>query len=206
MNFDNGIMFLLSLLGAAVQLRVERKLSLGNGWNANEAGQFTKIISDYNETQMNLDHVCCFDCTWASEQNGETQMTLVEAADLDGETGSVSIAIRRLKRIRCYDTIWSWKNNLRSMGRKCDEAVAARTERAIDTLHRYGKVIRAEGEQEQQEIFETQMLRLGEHDTQIEELESERFTWVSQDIDVVLSSHKGFYGMKIRGRYARHDG
>lgn len=190
MNLNNGIMFLLSLLVKAVQLRVERELSLGAGWNANETGEFVKVVPDYNETQMWSRPVwikcpvCrstlhCWHCDPEAITKDDTQMTLIEVCDLDGERGSVSIAVRRLKRIRCYDAIWSWSNNLRSLGRKCDDSVSKATEQAIDNLSRYGALIRAEGVKEQQEIFETQMIRMGEHDDTIEDWRVDFEQWGS---------------------------
>ena len=141
-------------------------------WNAIGTNMLVKFRIDYNETQMWSNPCYCEDCFYAGPF--DTQMTLVEVCDLNGDRGSVTIAARRLKRVRCANSIAA-----RQTERKCNEAVSARTERAIDTFHRHGAEIRADGEREQQEIFETQMMRLGENDELVEDWRDDFETWLT---------------------------
>lgn len=187
MNLLKGLSFLVSIIVRLAQLRVKRENSLGTGWNANEAGEFVKVVPDYNETQMwsrpvPSCPVCrstlfCWHCDPFGIGMDDTQMTLIEVCDLDGERGSVSIAVRRLKRIRCTSAIWELNNVRRRLGRKCNEAVSRKTLGAGRYLRDNRRYIVAEGEREQQEIHETQMMRLGENDEQVEEWRDDFETW-----------------------------
>jgi len=137
-----------------------------------------KVKPDYNETQMERKS-CCYDC--AVQGFGyETGIKLVDAADWDGESGSVTIAARRLRRNRYVIEarleaaliMSAWESEF-----YCDDSVAKRTNNAIETLADRMYLIQQEGEQEQQEIFETQMMRLGEHDEMVEEWRDDFETW-----------------------------
>ena len=139
-------------------------------------------------------------------------MTFLDKCDVEGESGSVTLASRRLKRTRKVNEFNAIQSARPNMERKCTEAVSHRTERAIAYLHRYGKEIRAEGVEEQQEIFETQMARLGDLDTEIGQWDN-RFSYVERTgysqwdtVTVSLASQCSLFGYKCRPRYQRHEG
>lgn len=188
MNIENAVTFFLNLLVKAVQLRAERADNLNQGfyhavWNANETGEFSQVTGDYNPDdtrKVSTDYWCagCVYCDPNGETANDTQMGYLDACDFEGETGSVTLASRRLKRARQINAVAAKGNNGKTIvGRKCDEAVSARTESAIANLVTYGKEIRAEGIMEQQEIFETQMMRMGEHDVDVMEWRNDFETW-----------------------------
>lgn len=184
MNIENAVTFFLNLLLQAVQLRAERADNLNQGfcgpvWNANETGEFSRVMVDYNPDDKRKESGdFCYSCVYC-DPNGynanDTQMLYLDRCDSDGETGSVTLASRRLRRARKVNTYLAKVSA--DLERKCNEAVSTRTERAIDTLVTYGKEIRAEGVREQQEIFETQMMRLGENDDQVEDWRDDFETW-----------------------------
>ena len=185
----------LMVLRHAIETDLQRKLHLwepqhgggetGRKWNdlmeegwtldldRNGLNCLTKTVPDYNETQMARE---VSSCGW-HYMTGET---LLERADREGETHSVSIASRRLRRQRARIAAQLQRAALKPSlptTWTCEDSVSVSTGLAIDTLSRYGSVIRAEGEIEQQEIFETQMMRMGEHDTDIMEWRDDFETW-----------------------------
>jgi hypothetical protein len=172
----------------------------------------TKIVPDYNETQMQYEtckygQACCYRLTG---------IKLVEAADWEGERGSVTIAARRLRRIRHFTEarfgFELLRNGIgREMGRNCGAKDAKRVDKAINTLseihttykkdgtqvNRTGRqLIINEGEREQQEIHEAQMIRLGDDVDQIAEWREERFECVS--------FNEAIRDYSYRSRFSRH--
>jgi hypothetical protein len=193
-----GMLFLVGVEGSGETGRKWNELldegyileSVHEDWDLSEYGTniLVKVKTDYNETQMQrkLPPLCwyqdcyCDNCYDFHHGNAiETGMRLVDAADLDGETGSVTLAYRRLNRVRAANSIAARReaNPLAWAARKCDEAVSKRTDRAIGNLDTYGALIRQEGNEEQQEIFETQMMRLGENDELVEDWRDDFETW-----------------------------
>ncbi len=224
------ILFLSDILVHATQLRVERHNSLNlqewtdicgcchdfaifDRWNANEAGEFIQIRPDYNETQTTP----C-DCGSACGYEG----LLVNEADMNRERGSVTIARRRLKVSRMFIEnrfLYQLVNTPRQdVERKCTESVSAATERAIVALaDRY--YLMQDGEREQQDIFEAQMIRLGDLADEIEEWEQEQLTYCTQTgycdgtgmpgwetETVTIASQPSLFGHSIRRRYRGHYG
>jgi len=187
MNLDNMVLWFVSVLAQLVRLRVERADNLNQGfcgpvWNANETGEFTRVMVDYNPDDKRKESgLFCPSCVYC-DPNGyyanDTLMTYLEACDAGGETGSVTLASRRLRRARKVNAFNVMQANRDLLAeRKCDEAVSKRTARAASYLKRDRLLIQAEGRDEQQEIFETQMMRMGEHDTQVEDWRDDFETW-----------------------------
>jgi len=207
----------MDMVALLVQLRLTRQDGLNwrdtsfvsfDNWHANETGQFYKVVKDYNETQMNYE---LSSCGWRYP----TSETLVERADREGETGSVTIASRRLKRSRLRQEnrflLVQFIFPRQDVERKCSHSVSAATERAIVALSDRHYTIQHEGEQEQQDIFEAQMIRLGDLDMEIEEWEHDRWTHcVSRNPDVFetvsLRSQPSLLGYPIRRRFRGHYG
>lgn len=123
---------------------------------------------------------------------------------LDGETGRKWHAMMdedwTLESVILYPD-WN-ANGTNMLFKLCNETVSRRTVGAASYLRDNRRYIIADGEREQQEIFETQMARLGEDDIEVS-------IQIERDYDYEffsLGSQRSLWGYKCRPRYTRHLG
>jgi len=136
MNLDKLFTFFCTLILRLTALKQEREATMV-GWDATETGGWVKTIESVRCTGWRA-----WTPIWTSGHR-------------------VTIALRRLRILdnRNFCTMLDAQVNgwVRATGRKCDEAVSERTERAATYLRRNWSLLQGEYHDDQQEAWETQM-------------------------------------------------